>query len=734
MIARFRALFPSFLTGVLNSYSQVFFSDNRLFALILVAVSFIDLNAGISGLIAVMVSNILAYLIGFNTRSIRAGNYGFNSLLTGLGIGIFYQPGTEYFALLLFVSLLTLFLTAAMDGFFGKYALPFMSVPFLISIWVVTLASRHFTHLEVSERGLYMMNEMYSLGKLQMVGAYNWFNNIGMPPALVLYFRSLGAIFFQYTLFAGIIVALGLLIYSRIAFLLSLTGFYAAWFYYQFIGADLMELSAGYIGFNFILTAIAIGGFFIVPSRWSFLWVLLLTPLVSIILTSSNTLFSLFQLSVFSLPFNIIVLLFLYILKFRERFPDKPQMVVYQQYSPEKNLYATLNYRERFGTRQYLPLHLPFIGTWKVTQGESGEITHTGDWKHAWDFEVTDDEGHAFTGDPAKPESYYAFSKPVLAPADGIVEETETEVEDNEPGNVNLEQNWGNSVVIRHDPLLYTKVSHLKKGSIGVRKGQSVKKGEVIGACGNSGRSPLPHIHFQVQSTPFIGSKTLDYPLGHYLVKDEGTFGLHSFDKPQKGQLVCNIGVEEVLERAFHFIPGQKFIVSDLNEPRNPTREWEVQVNQHNNTCICCAESGSKAWFIFDGNILWFTHFEGDKRSLLFYFYLAANKTVTGFYKGLELRDSYPIGLMRTRFILFFQDFLAPFIIFIRPRFSMRYASLKEDFISPEVLLESSTRVNIFNKVIKAIDFEFQITKKGIERFTISEKGSVRDVSIMPAR
>jgi urea transporter/murein DD-endopeptidase MepM/ murein hydrolase activator NlpD len=733
MIVRFKALFPSFLTGVLNSYSQVFFSNNRLFAIILIAVSFIDLNAGVSGLIAVMVSNILAYLIGFNTRSIRAGNYGFNSLLTGLGIGIFYQPGTEYFALLIFVSLLTLFLTSAMDGFFRKYALPFMSVPFLISIWVVTLASRHFTHLEVSERGLYMMNEMYSLGKLQMVEAYNWFNNIGIPPSLVLYFRSLGAIFFQYTLFAGIIVAAGLVVYSRIAFLLSLTGFFAAWFYYQFIGADLMELSAGYIGFNFILTAIAIGGFFIVPSKWSFLWVLLLTPLVSIILTSSNTLLSLFQLSVFSLPFNIIVLLFLYILKFRERFNDKPQMVLYQQYSPEKNLYATLNYRERFGTLRYMPLDLPFIGTWKVTQAESGEITHTGDWKHAWDFEVPDDEGHTFSGDPSARESYYSFGKPVLAPADGIVEETETEIEDNEPGKVNLDRNWGNSVVIRHDSLLYTKVSHLKKGSIRVTKGQSVKKGEVIGACGNSGRSPLPHIHFQVQATPFIGSKTLDYPLGHYLVKDDGAFSLHSFEKPQNGQMVCNIGVEEVLDKAFHFIPGQKFIVTDLSDPGKRPLEWEVEVNHLNNTCICCAATGSKAWFIFDGNILWFTQFEGDKRSLLFYFYLAANKTVTGFYRGLELRDSYPIGLMRTRFILFFQDFLAPFIIFIRPVFSMRYTMIREDFIFPEVMLESSTRVKILNRVIKAMDFKFQITKRGIERFTISEKGGIRDVSILPA-
>jgi urea transporter/murein DD-endopeptidase MepM/ murein hydrolase activator NlpD len=719
-----RQVFPSLLVSILNSYSLVFFSNNRAFALILVAVTFFDPAAGLSGLIAVLASNLLAYLIGFNRASIKAGYYGFNSLLVGLGLGIFYQPGVAYFALLLFAALLTLFLTVAMEGVIGKYGLPFLSLSFLIAIWVVSLASRQFSSLEVSGRGIYMMNEMYAIGKLPMVRAYDWFYTIRIPDPMRLYFRSLGAIFFQYYLLPGILVAVGLLIYSRIAFVLSILGFAAAYCYYLFIGADMRELSAGYIGFNFILTSIAIGGFFTIPSKYSFLWVLLLTPLISVLLTSSNVFFNQFQLSVFSLPFNIIVLLFLYVMKFRERYYTRPELVAYQQFSPEKNLYARLNYGDRFGNATWFPLSLPFIGKWKVTQGHEGEQTHQGEWRHAWDFETTDDEGKNFTGTGTRPEDYYSYSQPVIAPADGTVEEMEDDVEDNIPGEVNLGQNWGNTIVIRHSPQLFTKICHLKKGSIGVAKGDTVKKGDLLAMSGNSGRSPVPHIHFQVQSTPYIGSKTIDHPLSHYVLYDKGRPDLRSFERPRRDDLVCDPGRHEVLEKAFRFIPGQEFLIHSAEEAGRPVLKWEVRSDALNSTFIFCERSGSKAWFRYDGTVHYFTHFEGNKRSLLFHFYLAGFKVLTAFYKDLVVNDSYPLSLLNSKTLIFLQDFVAPFFLFLRSDYSLRYVRLEEDILHPVITLEAVTTVRIWKRAVRRISYAFTAGTKGITVFSVTEKNS----------
>ncbi|MCX6242464.1 MAG: urea transporter [Bacteroidetes bacterium] len=731
IVHKLKSIFPSFLSSIANSYSQIFFSNSKTFALILFIVSFFDFWAGLSGVIAVMVSNILAYLIGFNRVSIRKGYYGFNSLLVGLGLGVYFQPGPAFFIVLFFAALLTLLITLLLEGVVGKYGLPFMSMSFLLGTWAVSLATRQFTALHVGERGIFMTNEMFSMGGHDMVASYNWLTNLGIHESVRLYFTSLGAIFFQYHLFAGVLVAVGLLIYSRIAFVLSLVGFFSAYVYYHFIGADIRELSYSYIGFNFILTSIAIGGFFIIPSRWSFLWVILLTPLISIILTSTQMVFSMFQLSVYSLPFNLIVLLFLYSLKFRERFFDKPELVSYQQYSPEKNLYAHLNYRARFGKALYFPFTLPFWGEWKVSQGHSGKLTHTGDWRHAWDFEITDEKGKTYEGSGNDREDYYGYNKPVLAPADGCVEELVDGVDENEIGDVDLEHNWGNTIILRHADQLFSKLSHLKNGSFKVAAGDAVKKGQVVASCGNSGRSPFPHIHFQIQSTPYIGSKTLDYPISHYINHKKGTFELTSWEKPGTDVIVSNVSKNSSMEKAFHFIPGQKLSLIVYPGSENEyTLTWEVEISAINTSCIYCEKTKSRAWFRNDGDIHYFTHFEGDRSSLLFRFFLGAYKVMMGYYPGLLVKDSYPIYTFSNPILGLLQDFVAPFFLFISSEYSMNYTRMEDEVMQTGIRLKSLASAKVGRREVKRMECELFIGAHGLQEFVIKENNITTQVKL----
>jgi urea transporter/murein DD-endopeptidase MepM/ murein hydrolase activator NlpD len=742
---------PYFCTGVLNSYGQVFFSNNRWFSLILLGVSFFDVWAGIAGLAAVLITHLAAYLIGFKTDHIKAGLYGFNSLLVGLGIGIFFQPGLEFYILLFFVSLLTLFVTVSLEGVIGKYGLPYLSIPFLLALWIVTLASRQFTSLEISEKGIFLMNEFFEMGSHSAVQTYTWLNDMGLPESLRMYFRSLGAIFFQYYLLAGILIAVGLLIYSRIAFTLSLLGFFSAYLFYLFIGANLAELNTAYIGFNFILTAIAIGGFFLVPSKYSYLWVILLTPVIAMLITSTTALLNLFQLSILSLPFNLVVLLFLYILKFRQRSYLKPETVALQQYSPEKNLYTQQNYLERFGVANKVVLNLPFYGIWKVTQAHNGEHTHQTDWRHAWDFEVVNEAGKLYEGEGNELDEYFTFNKPVLASADGLVVEVVNHIPDNEVGEYNLKGNWGNSVVIKHHEKLFSQVSHLKQGSVKVKAGDIVVQGQVIGHCGNSGRSPYPHLHFQVQETPSIGSKTLDYPLGQYLLYDNEKKKDHSkpgsgnpeahpvretdirekevpllnvFAKPKLDQLVSNIVGEETLERAFHFVPGQT-LHYEVTYQNGITEDltWEVQTDPLNYTYLSCRKTKAKAYFRQEGKLFYFTHFEGSRKSLLFFYFLGNWKVMTGFYQGMKIEDNYPLSLLSDPGVIWLQDFVAPFFRFLHSKFQLEYVRYEDDLSDAYVELHASAKVSIGTMVRQEISFSMHTNPAGMDTFVIREKG-----------
>jgi len=563
------------------------------------------------------------------------------------------------------------------------------------------------------------MNEMYILGGMNMVGIYEWFNHINLPPSLIIYFRSLGAIFFQYHLFPGLLIALGLLIFSRIAFSLSLIGFYTAYLFYQFMGADLSTLNYTYIGFNFILTAIAIGGFYIIPSKYSYLWVIILTPLTSILLTAFTMLFSNLQLSIYSLPFNIIVLLFIYVLKFRERHLNQPELVTYQQFSPENNLYSQLTNKIRFGIYPWFKVALPFWGEWTVTQAHNGEITHKENWRHAWDFEIYDENGKSHKEKGIQASDYYCYNKPVLAPADGWIEDIVDYIDDNAIGEANLEESWGNTVVIRHTELLFSSMSHLKKDSVKVSKGQFVKKGETIANCGNSGRSPIPHLHFQFQTSPQIGSKTLDLPLRNYIKKNGEGFQLFSSDYPQINETISNIALNELLEKSFNFIPGKEIIFQNKNTKE--TKSFEIKADYMNNSFLQCSETGAKAYFIKENELFYFTHFEGDKKSLLFYFYLGSYKVIFGFYRGLKIRDQFPINVLSRGILKYIQDFVAPFYLFTKSKFELEYLKSSDNFSTAEMHLHSEVSLDIPFKTSNKLSFDFFFKGDAIEQFIIYE-------------
>jgi len=252
-----------FIEGAFNAYSEVFFSDSKVFGVILVAITFFDWPLGVAGLMSVVVANTTANLLGFDKYHIRRGYYGFNALLAGLGLSLYYEPSAVLFLILLAAALFSLFITVGLKGFLGNYGLPFLSLPFIITLWIVILAANDFVNLGLNERSIYDLNTIYSRGGIGLMNFYQWVEDLPMYDSLNIYLKSLAAIFFQQNLFAGILIAFGLVWFSRIAFSLSLIGFYAAYFFYGFIGADFETLNYTYIGYtlfqgfagNFIIIA-----------------------------------------------------------------------------------------------------------------------------------------------------------------------------------------------------------------------------------------------------------------------------------------------------------------------------------------------------------------------------------------------------------------------------------------------------------------------------------------------
>ncbi len=158
--------------------------------------------------------------------------------------------------------------------------------------------------------------------------------------------------------------------------------------------------------------------------------------------------------------------------------------------------------------RHQTKLSLPLRGEWLVLWGgDTKELNlhlDAPNQRFAFDFLVVDKTGKTHKGKGRSNEDYYAFGKEILAPADGVVTDVISGVRDNTPGSMNPYSALGNAVFIQHREHEVSVLAHFKQGSIKVKVGDKVKKGQLIGLCGNSGNSSEPHLHYHLQNTPII--------------------------------------------------------------------------------------------------------------------------------------------------------------------------------------------------------------------------------------
>jgi murein DD-endopeptidase MepM/ murein hydrolase activator NlpD len=180
--------------------------------------------------------------------------------------------------------------------------------------------------------------------------------------------------------------------------------------------------------------------------------------------------------------------------------------------------------KSEFAQNRYI---FPLRGVWYAGYGAS---FHTG---HRWavpeefalDIAKIGESGLSHKGDGTRFDDYYAYGADVLAAADGrVIRATNDQQEDpsamqrpNETqeayfARLQKEQGerlakgltaiTGNYVMIDHGKNEYSLYAHLQPDSVGIRVGDRVKAGDVVGKLGSSGNSTEPHLHFHVCDKP----------------------------------------------------------------------------------------------------------------------------------------------------------------------------------------------------------------------------------------
>ena len=153
-------------------------------------------------------------------------------------------------------------------------------------------------------------------------------------------------------------------------------------------------------------------------------------------------------------------------------------------------------------------LQLPFSGRWFVMQGGDTPNVNQHMTIAAQVFGIDfakvggPSQRQLTLSTPSRVEDFFSWGETVLAPADGTVVAAINDRPDNPLGTKDPAHPIGNYVVLRVADGRFVYLAHMQQGSVAIKAGGTVKRGQRLGLCGNSGNTDFPHIHLHVQDTP----------------------------------------------------------------------------------------------------------------------------------------------------------------------------------------------------------------------------------------
>lgn len=254
----------------LRGVGQVVFQNNPLAGLIILVGLLVNswIYAGIC-IIGVVASTLTAIILKADRGLIRDGLFGFNGALVALALVAFTSedfragaiPSVAMLIYLICAAAFTTMAFASLAALLGPHKIAPLTMPFVLVGWLFLFAVLKFDAIDAGPMAKPVSPDQFSYG--MPYDLRTWYEGIG---------TSIGQIFFQDNWIAGYIILVGIAINSRISAAMGLLGAVIGTVVAVIFGGPEGAIRDGLFGYNAALTAIALGGFFLVMTWSSFLY------------------------------------------------------------------------------------------------------------------------------------------------------------------------------------------------------------------------------------------------------------------------------------------------------------------------------------------------------------------------------------------------------------------------------------------------------------------------------
>jgi len=497
MYLSFRNHILQLLKEVARGYAWVSLLPSAKAGLLMALLTFIQPYIGFIGFIGALCAWYAGHVAGADKdeRPVCV----FNGLLLGLFVAHVWMPSMSVVALAVLGGIFSGWLTVVSGRLaWSLIRLPVLSFPFALVAMLTSAAGK----------------SLATLIPNPYIAPPDFFGT-----QVDKFLSALGNLYFMSDPFVGLFIFVVLVIFSRYYALLAVLGYSFSLIWFEMMGAAPEHLASTAWDSNAILAALLVGGLFSTPSFLTASLATLAAVIAGWLSLSFGRILDTAHLVPFSTPFIFASWLVLYAVVRNTRLTNNFNLLLPDL--PERSYERAKLSHARMGNHLSVALALPFMGSWTVSQGVSGQHTHRGPWRHALDFIVMK-AGKSFANKGGRLEDFYCYGLPVLSPAYGQVWRVVNDIPDNIPGTVNVVANWGNCVLIRLNDGKFVLLAHLKFESVSVYPGAWVQPGDIVGKCGNSGRSPQPHIHLHLQSGDDVGAPTLPFHMVSVLISEHG--------------------------------------------------------------------------------------------------------------------------------------------------------------------------------------------------------------------
>jgi urea transporter len=277
-----------FIDWILRGVGQVVFQNNPLTgAVILVGLLANSWIYAVICIVGAVASTLTAMVLKADKALIRDGLFGFNGALVALSLIAFTSedfragaiPSVAMTVYLICAASLTTMAFASIAALLGPHKVAPLTMPFVLVGWLFLFAVLKFDAIEAGPMAKPISPDQFPLDVPYRLPT--WYMGIG---------TSIGQIFFQDSWISGYIILAGIAVNSRISAAMGLLGAVIGTLVAALFGGPEGAIRDGLFGYNSALTAIALGGFFLVMT-WSSLIYAIFGAVVSAWLWASVAIF-----------------------------------------------------------------------------------------------------------------------------------------------------------------------------------------------------------------------------------------------------------------------------------------------------------------------------------------------------------------------------------------------------------------------------------------------------------